>query len=240
MKKYLLLVVALFALSACGKSKQATEQSITLESKETTLTSKEKVLESRAKTLESKESELTEQSKTVESKEKALEEREKGVATKESEQNATEEYVEENSGSVNEQATEVPHDYNPPTDEEAAEMERKYEEDSNSKIKKSTVENGAYGTTEYNENYNEIITYYTAKKAETIDKKRQQVNDWKANGEVNWSDEVISEGLIEMENSFYSGDDYAIYVESQSVNEIKARIDNDADYIFNSHFQKGY
>lgn len=129
MKKYLILAVSLFALTACGSNKEATEQSITLESKETTLTSKEKVLESRAKTLESKESELTEQSKTVESKEKALEEREKAVASKESEQNVTEEYVEENNEPVNEQTAEVPHDHDVHTEEEAAEMQRKYEEE---------------------------------------------------------------------------------------------------------------
>ena len=102
MKKYLLLVVALFALSACGNSKQSAEQSITLESKEMTLASKEKALESREQTLESKEAEITDQSKTVESKEKLLDSREKGVATKESEQKEFEETIYTESSSENE------------------------------------------------------------------------------------------------------------------------------------------
>ncbi|MCO6017445.1 hypothetical protein CKN86_11965 [Carnobacterium divergens] len=47
----------------------------------------------------------------------------------------------------------------------------------------------------------EIENYYNLKRTETINKKRNQVMQWKINGEVNWSDELINSSLQDFENS---------------------------------------
>ncbi|MFS7199229.1 hypothetical protein AB6834_02490 [Carnobacterium divergens] len=47
----------------------------------------------------------------------------------------------------------------------------------------------------------EIENYYNMKRTETINKKRNQVMQWKTTGEVNWSDELINSSLKDFENS---------------------------------------
>lgn len=225
-----MLVVALLTLTACGNSKEATEQSITLESREAALESREKVLES-------KESEVTDQSKTIESKEKSLDSREKAVATKESEQKvieeetapeeeAPEDQIEPQNG---QQTTDAP------TDAEATEIQKQYEKENTPQSKSIVDDNNGDES-----DFTEVIDYYNTKKEETIARKKEQVYGWKENNEINWTDESISSGLVNFESKFLDAGNYTSYLygKEKTVEEIKGNIDKDFNDIFVVYMNK--
>ncbi|EOH96348.1 hypothetical protein [Enterococcus pallens] len=68
-----------------------------------------------------------------------------------------------------------------------------------------------------------IDTYFATAKQNAIARKRDQVNTWKANGEVEWSDEIISSGLNDFANSL--GD--SSYYHMLSYEEAVSKIDSD-------------
>lgn len=66
----------------------------------------------------------------------------------------------------------------------------------------------------------EVINYFEVAKQNAIARKRDQINEWKANGEVNWSDEIISSGLTDFSNSLNDASLYYIYPYDEAVQRI--------------------
>lgn len=81
----------------------------------------------------------------------------------------------------------------------------------------------------------EIENYFNTKKNEIIEKKKAQVQAWKNSGEVNWSDDLISNSLNEFSNSFPP---LFSYQSSESLDIIKSRIDKDFQNKFDYQFIK--
>lgn len=79
-----------------------------------------------------------------------------------------------------------------------------------------------------------IETYFNTKKNEIIERKKSQVQAWKANGDVNWSDDLINSSLAEFSNSFPP-----VYMyQSETVDVAKSMIDKDFQFKYDSQFIK--
>lgn len=89
---------------------------------------------------------------------------------------------------------------------------------------------------EKNKAIQEITEYFEAVRSSTINNKREQVENWKINGEVTWSDELITTSLQTFTNELPTVDYYTHYTED--ISTAKARIDKAFNDKFNYSFIK--
>lgn len=84
----------------------------------------------------------------------------------------------------------------------------------------------------------EISQYFNQQKSTFISKKREQIATWKANGEVNWSDEIVNNAMNEFIS--YLGEEtyYTSQVNSSSIQEVKNSIDKTFQHAYDTMIQK--
>ncbi|WP_207695904.1 hypothetical protein DOK67_0002861 [Enterococcus sp. DIV0212c] len=79
----------------------------------------------------------------------------------------------------------------------------------------------------------EVEQFYITEKEKIVQRKRNQANMWKNNGDVDWDDTFIESGLTDFESKLPSFESYRHLIDPGNLEEIKSKIFDDFSSIFN-------